>query len=646
MSQSRITYNSDIFRRILHTGNMAQIEQNHFGYQSTDDKVYTSYKCEVNNISMRLGQTSDVALRLRQQLLHICMECNEHEEAEAIARDLRDIFNRRIGANFEDDLACLAASGTLALTIEAQGRYDEAENILLGLLRRDVGPGQAGARNSDPLRFHHCRTLGNLAFLYKAKGDYKKSASYFRQTMDIYKLELGAEHPLTLLTSGNLLRMHIALGDTVNAQQLLHDTEHVIRTEYEGKTADIWETLILIARMHTIQDQNSEALRILDEALKKDNSDSEERVPENDLRLVAISNIASINFTLGKKDEASAACGRLHDLYSNRKLHGLRLKPEILYLAMPDYYDGKPLGAQHGTEFLVEAFKSDIEHACGASSDLTRSAYTQVARQYYDQKRFDAAAKLFEQSIRDTSRSLPQLGPHGAGEGMRPGWKILAVVKRNFGKATQERQRQQTIEDLKSHLKGYPATRIVALEALAEIHQLQNRSYDAAIFFEVALSLCREHYSSRSTRATEIMIPLAQLYHDQNMAACSKALLTELRVVLESIGFTEPYAFSAWHNFADLTRRLGYFAEAQDIHRALLRFHEHRLGSGHEKILATKNNLARCLYKTGQREESERYLRAVLETSGNEQRCHNSQLRQAKKLLKLLLEEQQTQLPR
>jgi tetratricopeptide (TPR) repeat protein len=117
-----------------------------------------------------------------------------YEEAEGLYRQALEITRATLG---EGHPAYATRLGNLAVVVEAQGRYEEAEGLYrqaLEIDRATVGDGH----------LDYATRLNNLAGVVRAQGRYAEAEGLFREALEIGRATLGEGHPDYASGLGNL----------------------------------------------------------------------------------------------------------------------------------------------------------------------------------------------------------------------------------------------------------------------------------------------------------------------------------------------------------------------------------------------------------------------------------------------------------
>ena len=124
-------------------------------------------------------------------------------------------FNRAIvlQTQFQQQDALANSLNNLALLYESQGRYNDAEPLYLQSL--DIWKRQLGDDHPDV-----ATSLNNLAELYRSQGRYNDAEPLYLQSLDIRKRQLGDDHPDVATSLNNLAELYRSQGRYNDAEPL------------------------------------------------------------------------------------------------------------------------------------------------------------------------------------------------------------------------------------------------------------------------------------------------------------------------------------------------------------------------------------------------------------------------------------------
>ena len=124
--------------------------------------------------------------------------------------------------SFDDDLlVSLANKDSLAAALTKQGRCDEAETLLRGVLETRETLGESRA---DP---NMLRTMNNLAGVLNGQDRFTEAEALHRQVLESDEQSLGSEHPDTIVSMTNL-------SHVLTRQDKLEEAERLQRRALES----------------------------------------------------------------------------------------------------------------------------------------------------------------------------------------------------------------------------------------------------------------------------------------------------------------------------------------------------------------------------------------------------------------------------
>ena len=169
---------------IRDAGDEAELFGEHFEdpsrYQEMDSTIAKTWHPST------LTSTNNLALVLNSQ--------GKYEEAEKMHRQTLAMEEKVLGAEHP---STLTSTNNLALVLNSQGKYEEAEKMHRQTL----------AMEEKVLGDEHPSTLtsmNNLAEVLGSQGKYEEAESMHRQTLAMREKVLGGEHPSTLTSINNL----------------------------------------------------------------------------------------------------------------------------------------------------------------------------------------------------------------------------------------------------------------------------------------------------------------------------------------------------------------------------------------------------------------------------------------------------------
>ena len=113
----------------------------------------------------------------------------------------------------KENIEFAVSLNNLARLYYFQGRYNDAEPLFLQSL--DIYKRQLGNDHPDV-----ALSLNNLALLYESQGRYNDAEPLFLQSLDIYKRQLGNDHPDVAQSLNNLAQLYFSQENYLEAENL------------------------------------------------------------------------------------------------------------------------------------------------------------------------------------------------------------------------------------------------------------------------------------------------------------------------------------------------------------------------------------------------------------------------------------------
>ena len=175
---------------------------------------------------LELEQSIDEAEFLVQDLANLGVQyyiLGRHQEALSCYERVRKLIN---GIHSSDKLAVAAVDAVNNCAVRLIGRDDmgRAGTILEALLSE-------ASKVLDEQKSKEIATvMGNLAYVYSARGEYEKEATLERRTVDIRIVQLGADHHHTVTAMGNLRMTLLSQGKKREALDMARQEFEAIRS--------------------------------------------------------------------------------------------------------------------------------------------------------------------------------------------------------------------------------------------------------------------------------------------------------------------------------------------------------------------------------------------------------------------------------
>ena len=111
-------------------------------------------------------------------------------------------MRKMITALGEESPQSVSVMNNLALLLENQGLYDEAEPLFKK--SHAISEQIQGSKHPTTLAL-----LNNLAFLYESQGDFQRSELNYEKVIELNKQVYGREHPNTIASINNLAYLYL-----------------------------------------------------------------------------------------------------------------------------------------------------------------------------------------------------------------------------------------------------------------------------------------------------------------------------------------------------------------------------------------------------------------------------------------------------
>ena len=138
----------------------------------------------------------------KEDAAYRCGECKD-EYRDALSLEL---LSARLQAERVDGQSTVLILNRLALELQAQGKYGEAEP----LYREALEAQRATLGSRHP---HTLVSIGNFGSLLKDKGDLAAAEPLYREALEVRRETLGSRHPQTLTSINNLGKLLKEKGD-------------------------------------------------------------------------------------------------------------------------------------------------------------------------------------------------------------------------------------------------------------------------------------------------------------------------------------------------------------------------------------------------------------------------------------------------
>jgi CHAT domain-containing protein len=448
----------------------------------------------------------------------------------------------------------LRADDWLALALHAQGRDQEAEAVLRGML-------ELGERARGPNDPETAAALGDLSRLLSDEGRYKDAEPFARRLLSVREKTLGSEHALTAQAANDLGRILTELAQYEEAERLLQRAI-VVRAKVLGT-----------GNAATIVAMNSLA-GMLNKA---------GRYPET--VLVARRALTISEKTLGQSHAATLA------------------SLDILGIAL--WKEG------HSTEAepLLRRALSSAEKALGPTAPQVSTILNDLGLVMASEGRYSEAEAVLRRSMANRERAVGDahvatvLSEHNLG-------KVLMSEGR-YAEAEQLYRHVVAVRE-KSLGLDHPDTAF-ALETLADLFVTQGRLIEAEAILRRALAILEKSFTpdhpERAVALSNLAIDLAL----QERRSEAEALLRQALAICErALGMQHPCVAGYGGDLGVILGHEGRYGEAERFLRRAVAVREMALGGKHPSTGVSLLKLAALLQRAGRYHEAEPLFKRAL----------------------------------
>ena len=253
--------------------------------------VFDIYDFHFKNASEMLGEENPSILASMNNLALVLNKQGKYEEAEAMHRQGLELSEKVLGKEHPNTLTSM---NNLAEVLSKQGKYEEAEAIhrqKLGLSEKVLGKEHPNTLAS----------MNNLAEVLRNQGKYEEVEAMHRQTLELKKKKLGKEHPDTLTSMNNLAGVLRKRGKYEEAEAMRRETlglrEKVLGKEHPNTLTSMNNLAGVLrkqGRYEEAETMHRETLGLSEKVLGKEHPDT----------LTSMNNLAGVLRKQGKYEEA------------------------------------------------------------------------------------------------------------------------------------------------------------------------------------------------------------------------------------------------------------------------------------------------------------------------------------------------------
>ncbi|MFT5742594.1 MAG: tetratricopeptide (TPR) repeat protein [Paracoccaceae bacterium] len=222
------------------------------------EEARTAYEGLVNRAKSEFGGESPEYASQLNNLALVVQAQGRFPEAEALLNEAREIGRATIGTGHPDYATRL---NNLAGVVQAQGRFPEAEalyNEALEIDRATIGMGHPD----------YATHLSNLAVVVKAQGRFPEAEALYREAREIARATIGTGHPDYAKHLNNLAVVVKAQGRLPEAEALYNEAREIDRSTIGTGHPEYAKHLNNLAHCLLAQDRPAEARPLWEQALE------------------------------------------------------------------------------------------------------------------------------------------------------------------------------------------------------------------------------------------------------------------------------------------------------------------------------------------------------------------------------------------
>ncbi|KAG0127675.1 hypothetical protein HOY82DRAFT_671995 [Tuber indicum] len=472
----------------------------------------------------------------RRRLLAVILESQgRYTEAESLSRRVLRGTEKILGPGHPDTQTSV---NNLAAVLHRLGNYTEAE----GMFRRALETKSGTVERED------LTGLQNLGSVLRQLGRYGEAEEMLQHAMEGREKALGPEHPDTLATANNLAWVLTDLGRFEEAEKLYRRVQggqkRSLRPEHPDFlvcTNNLAGVLDKQGKCHEAEEEYRRALEGFEKALG----------PEHPDTLNILKNLASVLTGLGQYQEAM----------------------DILWRALES--NSKSLGREH-------------PDSIGILHNLGWALYKQG---WCDQAQL-ALRGVLELRVR-------VLGPEHPDT--LDTISCLALVLQNLGHHAEAKEMSQLALKLREKVLGpeHPHT-LASVNNLAQLHSHLGDHQEAKTLNLRALSARETHLGQDHPDTLVSSGNLAQCFYNLGDHATAEQLQRRaLSANTKLLGEEHPDTLALMNNLGTTLQQLRRFSSAEDMYRRALSAREKLLGPEHQETLITLQNLADLMGEVG-----------------------------------------------
>ena len=487
-----------------------------------------------------------------------CYDAKEYERAVLIFEQVLLLKKEIYGETHPR-----VASGlhNLALSYEAQGRYNEAEPLLkqeLEIYRNEL----------DEAHPHIAMSLNSLAELYFLQGHYSGAEPFYKQALEIRRNAFGEDNQDVATSLNNLAILYKSQGRYSEAEPLLQQALSIWRNLLGEDHPFVATGLNNLAELYCIHGDYAEAERLFGEATgiyRKTYGDEDLEVASS------LNNLAFLYQAQGRYTEAEPLYKQAFNIY--RKGLGEdhpNIATVLNNLAHLYQVQGRYIEAEWPLQKALSIYKSSMEE----DHPNIAIVLNNLAQLYQAQGRYAKAETLLQQTLNIHRKALGEVHPDLATSLNNLGF--LYYVQKRYADA--EPLLQEALQ-IRSNALGEDHPEVATgFNNLAQLYCSQGRYAEAEPLFQYALQIWRSAQVETHPRIAGVLANLGLMYHERDLDTQAELFLQEAHSIWRStLGTDHPDVAISLNNLAGLLgateqplKALSSMQEAHTIEQKLL----------------------------------------------------------------------------
>ena len=263
---------------------------NHFdqGNIAKSEKLYLKLLKNLNQTSEGNGDENHTTntISAMNQLANIYSRQGRFHDAEQLYRELMGKCQKLLG---KSDPWTLLATKSLARTLDALGRYDEAETLFHNCLKM-----------MDPNDLAALDVQGDLASCLTNQNKLDLAVVLFLEVVQKKTLNFGETHDSTTSSRNNLGGVYLRMGQYSRAEELFKTSLRILKDTIGDTHPDYLSCSSRLGGVYTRCGRNAEAIALLSDVLEK----QKRTVGYTKATLQTMTNLACAHERMGDNDKA------------------------------------------------------------------------------------------------------------------------------------------------------------------------------------------------------------------------------------------------------------------------------------------------------------------------------------------------------